>query len=281
MARGWLPVPDGSRDPRIEDPTNRYLVHLSGRALLPLALRVGLPANVVSLIGLALGAGGAAAYARWSDWRYVWLGFGLCVLWLIADGLDGMIARASGTASAFGRFLDGVCDHAVFVLLYLSLAGSIGTKAAWALAIAAGGAHAVQATLYEGERTRFHRRMKGHPGSCATCPSGNPLVRLYDGLAGSLDRLTARFDERLRAEPDPRAFGEAYGRRAAAPLRIMALLSNNMRVLILFAACAAGDPQWFWWIELTMLTAVLLVGLAWLRRVEGRMARELPPAPHP
>ena len=274
MARAWLPDPDGSRDARIEDPTNTYLVHLTGRVLLPLALRVRVSANVVSLTGLALGAGGAAAYFRWSDWRYALVGFGLCLLWLIADGLDGMIARASGTANAFGRFLDGVCDHAVFVLLYLSLAGSIGTRAAWILAVAAGAAHAVQATLYEGERARFHRRMRGDPGSAVAERPGNQLVRLYDGVAGSLDRLAAPFDQRLRAASNCRAFGEAYASRAVAPLQMMALLSNNMRVLIIFLACLAGLPQWFWMMELTLLTAVLLIGTVWLRRIEERMVRE-------
>lgn len=271
IARSWLPAPDGSRDPRIEDPSNLYLVHLSGRLLLPLALRIGLSANLVSLTGLALGAAGAAAYFRWSDWRYASAGFLLCLLWLIADGLDGMIARASATASPFGRFLDGVCDHVVFVLLYVSLAASIGTAASWLLAVAAGAAHAVQASLYEGERARFHRRLNGDPGTATTGPSGNLLVRLYDFVAASLDRFADPFDHWLRAAPDRRAIGQAYARRAVAPLKLMSLLSNNMRVLIIFLACLAGLPQSFWMIEIVLMTMVLLAGSLWLRRIEARM----------
>jgi len=273
MAPAWLPRPDGNRDPRIEDPTNLYIVHLSGRALLPLALRLGLSPNPVSVTGFLLGAGAAAAYYQWRDWRFACLGLMLCVLWLIADGLDGMIARATGTASAFGRFLDGLCDHGVFLLLYVSLAASIGTRSGWILAIAAGAAHAVQATLYEGERTRFHRRIKGDPGSIAAA-SANPLVRLYDTVAGSLDRFAAPLDERLRAAADPQAFGAAYARRAVPPLRLMALLTNNMRVLIIFLTCLAGSPRWFWITELTAQTAVLIVGTLWLRRIEARIVRE-------
>jgi phosphatidylglycerophosphate synthase len=188
IAPGWLPPPDGSRDRRIEDPTNLYFVHLTGRALLPLALRARIAANAVSLCGLAFGISGALAFYRWSDWRYACLGFTLCSLWLIADGLDGMIARATGTTSAFGRFLDGVCDHVVFVFLYCSLAASLGTVSAWVLAFAAGAVHALQATLYEGERTRFHRRLKGEYAAPQLAPSPNLLVKAYDRLAGSLDR---------------------------------------------------------------------------------------------
>lgn len=269
----WLPPPDGSRDRRVEDPTNLYVVHLIGRILLPLALRGGISANVVSLIGLTLGAGGAAAFVKWSDPRYATLGFALGVAWLIADGLDGMVARATKTASPFGRFLDGLCDHGVFLLLYLSLAASLGTPQGWLLAAAAGAAHALQATLYEGERTRFHRRLRGDLDS-GTQPSSNLLVRLYDSLAGSLDRLSVGFDLCLRSAPDVDAMVASYGQRASAPLRLMALLSNNMRLVIIYLACLAGDPRWFWLIEITVLTAILGIGILWLRAVEGRMARE-------
>lgn len=272
MPEPWLIPPDGSRDRRIEDPTNLFVVHLAGRALLPVALRLGLSANPVSLAGLILGAAAAAAFFRWSDWRYATLGFGLAVLWLIADGLDGMIARATATASAFGRFLDGLCDHGVFLLLYLSLAASIGTPGTWWLAGAAGVAHVIQSTLYEGERTRFHRRLRGDAGSPSADPSGNPLVRLYDCVAGLFDGPAEGFDQRLREAPDGHALAEAYGQRASAPLRLMALLSNNMRLVLIYGACLAHNPRWFWILELTVLTLVLGIGLVWLRRVERTMA---------
>jgi hypothetical protein len=261
----WLPPPDGSRDPRTDDPTNLWFIHPAGRLLLPLALRLRIPANAVSIAGFLGGSAAAWAYLDWP--QRAGLGFLLCVAWLILDGLDGMIARATGTASALGRFLDGVCDHAVFVLLYLALAESLGGARTWALAIAAGAAHAVQSTLYEGDRVRFHRRVKGDPGE-APFPSPNPLVRLYDGVAGSLDRLAAPFDRALDAAPDRSALGRRYGKAAAAPLKLMALLSNNMRVILIWLACLAGDPRLFWWMELGPLTLVAAAGLAWHRRVE-------------
>jgi hypothetical protein len=266
----WPPPPDGSRDLRTEDPTNPWVVHLAGRMLLPLALRLRIPANAVSVAGFALGAAAAWAYLDWPN--RATLGFLLCLAWLIADGLDGMIARSTGTASALGRFLDGVCDHAVFVLLYLALASSLGTAGAWALALTAGAVHAVQSTLYEGERVRFHRRVRGEVGE-ASPPSGNPLLRLYDTVAGSLDRAAAPFDAALAAAPDPLAFGTRYGERAWRPLRFMALLSNNMRVLLIWLACLAGDPRWFWWAELGPLTLVVVAGILWHRRVERKLLR--------
>nr|WP_294810578.1 CDP-alcohol phosphatidyltransferase family protein [uncultured Sphingomonas sp.] len=266
------PPPDGSRDRRIEDPTNLWIIHPAGRALLPWFVARGISANAVSVIGLLLGGFAALAYANWHAWPFAFLGLLFSVGWLIADGLDGMVARATGTASALGRTLDGICDHGVFALIYILIAASIGTLEIWALAVAAGVLHAVQSSLYEGERARFHRRCKGLV-SAPPAPSRNPLVRLYDGVAGSVDRIAFVFDAVLQREADPAAFGQAYGARAAKPMRLMSLLSANVRVYAIFFACLAGNPRYFFWFELIPLTAILVVGLTWHRTVESRLLR--------
>lgn len=264
--------PDQSRDRRIEDPTNRWLIHPAARLLLPWFVARGISANTVSLCGLVLGALAALAYGRWDAWPFAVAGLLLSIAWLIADGLDGMIARATGTASPLGRALDGLCDHGVFVLIYVVLAWSIGTAEGWLLASLAGAAHAVQSNLYESERTRFHRRCKGL-AIAATAPAGNPLVRLYDWVAGTLDRFAAPFDEALRQHRDPAQFAAFYGAEAARPMRLMSLLTANVRVLAVFLACLGGDPRLFWWFELVPLTLILLAGLAWHRAVEARLVR--------
>jgi hypothetical protein len=240
-----------------------------------LALRLRVPANAVSLAGLLFGAAGAAAFYRWSDWRFACLGVVLCFLWLIADGLDGMIARATRTSSAFGRFLDGVCDHLVFLLLYGALAASIDTAPAWALAFAAGAVHGVQATLYEGERTRFHRRLRGEFAGAKRTRSPNLLVRAYDSLANSLDRWSAPLEALIREAADPAGVGRVYARRAVAPMKLMSVLTNNSRVLMIFAACLLGTPELFWWAELTVQTLILVAGLLWVRSIERAVVQGL------
>ena len=266
-----LPSPDGSRDPRIEDPTNRWIVHLAGRLLLPLAIRLRIPANLVSIVGLAFGAAAAWCYWDWQDPASALLGFLFCIAWLIADGLDGMIARATGTTSALGRVLDGMCDHMVFVLLYVTLGWSIDTPQSWTLGSVAGVAHALQATLYEGERVRFHRRLRGDPGGGRAAPSRLFLVRLYDKLATSLDRWAAPFDRMLARSNDPERLGRIYGAEAAPALRFMWVLSNNMRVITLYLACLAGDAQLFWWLEVGPLSLIAVTGIILHRRAEARL----------
>jgi CDP-diacylglycerol--serine O-phosphatidyltransferase len=203
------------------------------------------------------------------------IGFLLTVAWLIADGLDGMIARATGSASALGRFLDGLCDHGVFLLLYLALAASLGTPEAWLLGSAAGLAHGIQSTLYEGERMRFHRRITGEAKVRTGTPAPpNLLVRLYDKLAGSFDRAAEPFEQALAASPDPIAFGQSYGDRAWRPLRFLSMLSNNRRVMLIYIAAILGDISLYWWIELVPLTLVAAIGIVWHRRVEAELVGE-------
>lgn len=269
--------PDGSRDRRIEDPTNLWIIHPAGRGLLPWFLAHAVSANMVSLVGLSLGILAAAAYAKWDVWPFPLIGLLLSMGWLIADGLDGMIARATNTTSALGRFLDGSCDHAVFILIYVVIATMIGTGEGWALACSAGALHILQSALYENERARFHRRCKG-VGASAPLPGGNPLMQLYDLVAGTLDRFARSFDDVLRRQADPRRLAQAYGEQASRPMRLMSLLSANVRVYAIFVACAAGNPRIFWWFEIVPMTAILVVGLVWHRLVEYRLVRCARPA---
>jgi hypothetical protein len=267
----WLPPPDGSRERRIDDPTNVWVVHLAARMLLPPVLKAGISANAVSLAGFVVGTCAAASYLGWRNPALATSGFLLCVGWLILDGLDGMVARATGTASALGRFLDGAVDHGVFLLLYLALGAAIDTPEAWITGTVAGLIHGVQSNLFESERLRYHRRLRGDPGAERPPPSPYRLARLYDAVAGSLDRIAGRFDRALAAAPDRRAFGAAYATPAAAPLRLMNLLTANARVIALYAACLAGNPMLYWWWELGPLTLVTAAGIVWHRRIEARL----------
>jgi CDP-diacylglycerol--serine O-phosphatidyltransferase len=273
-----VPPPDGSRDRRIEDPSNLWLIHPAGRAVLPWAIAHGLSANWVSVAGLCLGGLAALSYAQYGNAAFAFVGLALSIGWLIADGLDGMIARATKTASPLGRMLDGLCDHGVFALIYTALAITLGTPEGWVLAFAAGGAHALQSNLYEGERARFHRRIKGVALSAPAVPTGNALIRFYDGIATGIDRIAMPFERILGQASDPSALAANYGARAVAPLRLMALLTANVRVWAIFVACFAGNPRIFWWFEIVVLTLVTIVGLVWHRRVERAFVRCTPPS---
>ena len=201
--------------------SDQYLVRPPRRAAASACRRCvcASPPTSLSLAGLAFGIGAAFAYLHWPDWRMASLGFVLCVAWLIADGMDGMVARATGSTSAAGRILDGICDHAVFPFLYLFLAWSIELVHCWLASPRV--AHAFQSTLYESERGRFHRRIRGDPRrqAAAFALSAGPALR---AVAGSLDRMAEPLDREIEHAERKAGDRRQYGRRAAPMLRMMA-----------------------------------------------------------
>lgn len=265
-------VSDGSRDPAIEDVTNLWLVHPLSRAALSWAIRHRISANMVSIAGLGAGIVAAIAYYGWHSPMLAAVGLLFSIAWLVADGLDGMIARATGTSSAAGRVLDGLCDHGVFVCIYAALAFSMGYSPVAALAWAAGFFHAVQSSLYEAERARYHRRIRGDGGiSPQPVQTASPAVRLYETVFHALDRWAAPFDRRLQIDPDAAGLALRYREEARRPMKAMALLSANMRVFAIFIACLAGDPRLFWWFEIGPLSLVAVATIIWHRRAERRL----------
>ncbi|MBY0583442.1 MAG: CDP-alcohol phosphatidyltransferase family protein [Sphingomonas sp.] len=92
---------DARLRPLIDPPLNAI-----GRSL----ARAGMTANLVTLIGAAIGIGGAVAIAE----RQFLLALALVLLSRLLDGLDGAVARAT-QKSDFGGYLDIVCDFAFYV----------------------------------------------------------------------------------------------------------------------------------------------------------------------
>jgi hypothetical protein len=106
-------------------------------------------------------------------------------------------------------------------------------------------------------------------------PDRNPLVRIYDQVSGLVERRALRFDEVLARHPHPERLGAAYGASVIKPFRLMTLLSANVRVYAIFLACMARDPSLFWWFELLPMTAILVIGLYWLRSVESQLIHNI------
>ncbi len=264
---------DTTRDRRIEDPTNLWIVHPAGRFLLPYFVARKISANSVSVGGFLFGSLAALAFARWTDWPFVWAGLLFSIAWLIADGLDGMIARTTDTAGPVGRLLDGLCDHGTFILIYVLLASSLGTPGAWVLGCSAGALHAIQANFYEGERARFHRRRDGLFFANAA-HTNNVLLRTYDRLSAIADQTSNSFAGVLIHSPDPLGFANAYAEKAKQPLRLMSLLSANVRVWTIFLACLLNAPSLFWWFELVPLTGVLVVGIIWRQLIDTKFVND-------
>lgn len=96
---------DAKLRPLIDPPLNR-----AGAVL----ARLGVTANGLTFIGLALGLGGAAAVAL----GHIGWGLALIIANRLADGLDGAVARVRGP-SDLGGYFDIVADFAFYVSIPL------------------------------------------------------------------------------------------------------------------------------------------------------------------
>ena len=264
-----------ARPLEIETIPNRLLVHRLSAALLPVGIRLGLHPNTVTLTGMGFGLGAGLAFTRWSDPRFAVLGLALLLGWLVMDGLDGQLARATGKTSDAGRLLDGVADYFAFVASYLALAFTHPRPAlAFGLALAAGAAHALQAQFYEGERATYVRRLAGRFEAVVRPETGGPVERLYNRGEALLGNRTRPFDRELVVVPPARRqeLLRAWRGRAAQTLRWMSPLSADGRVVALAIALLAGSPIWFWLWEIVGLSLLALAANARLRQAESGTA---------
>ena len=99
----------------------RAPMHAVYRTLVPLArvlVALRISANAVSLFSLALAALAAVAFAL----GHFGLGAALACTAALADAIDGLVARESGTAGRLGQVLDTTIDRFVDALLLGGLA---------------------------------------------------------------------------------------------------------------------------------------------------------------
>ncbi len=118
-------VPSSVVDSIIEstvDPPNRFYRYPAARALLPILGRIPwLTPNHVTYTHIAFGLAAAALVAFTEGKGWLVLAFVLCEVRMILDCFDGVLARARGTSSPFGRALDEIADSIAFITLSVAM----------------------------------------------------------------------------------------------------------------------------------------------------------------
>ena len=190
----WLPPPDGSRDLRVEDPTNLWVVHLAGRMLLPLALKARISANMVSVAGLAVGTGAALAYLGWRDPALATLGFLLTIAWLVFEGSRNV--RGPAARERAGSFMDA-CAITGLPDPYLALGASFDTPQACITGT-------MPARPRRSGQPLASERSRPPPGPRRSASEELPLRPIRDApYGGSPARSTASPPFRLALSPHP------------------------------------------------------------------------------
>jgi len=275
-------------------------------ALLALAgARLGLTPNMLTVASLLTGVGGSAML--FPD-AWMWHGVALIVLGGIFDASDGQLARMTGSASLFGRILDGASDYFVIIATYLALAfkylamrPDASSVPIFTLAAAAGVSHSLQASLFDYYRSEYTEYVdkKRVPVSdldkeeARTGPEEGPVKRFlawshkdYTLRQRKLASGHVRLGESLRAaRPEGKLDEEdaaAYRELNLPVIKLWNIQGTNSRLLVMIAALAAGRPEAYFIAEVVGYNALALLSHFLQSRADrGFRSRRLKSHPSP
>jgi hypothetical protein len=109
------------------DVPNRLYRYPAAHALLPILGRIrGITPNHVTYAHIVIGLGAASLVAFTQTKVWLLFSFVLCELRMILDCFDGVLARARGSSSPFGRALDEIADSIASICLVSAMTHRLG-----------------------------------------------------------------------------------------------------------------------------------------------------------
>jgi phosphatidylglycerophosphate synthase len=257
----------------------------------------GLTPNGVTLLGTLIGIAAGHLYF-YRDLATNIMGMGLHIFANAMDNADGQLARLTNRYSTSGRLLDGIGDSVVFASVYVHLClrfvAEGGSRGVWIVAVLAGLSHSLQSAVAEFCRDAYLRFAAGRMRSLEL---SSDLQRQYEAAAWNphfFKKLLLKFhvgyvteqemlcpglvplEEEARrtfADDVPPAFRDRYRQKNRTMIRFFFLFRANARMLLLFLLLFAGQPVWYFAIELTALNFLLVV----LAVRQNAICRELEP----
>jgi hypothetical protein len=249
----------------IEEPFDVYVHRPVGAVAATIARRCGMTPNQVTVLG---GLAGMAGGACFFDARFAYFGIALLVAHGFLDSADGQLARMTGRASSFGRFLDGLADYCTWAVTYTAIVASyMSHGGAWILVVAAAAmlANIAQAQLYDYHRTAYASvvvRSVPPPLDTAPLQAGgwarslmtaySTVQRLLIGTGAEIATTLARRSASGLVRDEDRTRYRAAFRQ---PARRWNVLGDNTRVLALAVCALFHHPEWFFLFILIPMTA--------------------------
>ena len=283
------------RPRELQDPLNHYLYHpLAWQLARGLAHTTITPNRVAVFGGLMVVAAGIV-YANLAWPIGAALGMALHMGWHVVDGADGDLARMTGRTSPIGEMVDGVCDYASHIVLYLILgwvlskeAGFFTGTAGWILLVFAGISHAVQSNHVEVQRRQYQwyvygtpwiRHSHGQADSATSKSLFGVFVSAYLNAASGMTPHALRIDAAVdAAKGDPARLAEiaAAVRAEAPPLLFMCkVLGPNPRAIVLGLSMFAGTPLYYMIYQAVVLNLLLVVSVLMHNAAARRIAAKI------
>jgi len=104
-------------------PTDGIFARLNRRISIPISrqlIKLPVTANMVTIFTLGVGFGSGAFFALGGYWNTL-LGAFLCLFSSILDGSDGEVARLKLQESAFGCWLETICDYLFYLFIFVGM----------------------------------------------------------------------------------------------------------------------------------------------------------------
>lgn len=283
------------RPRELQDPLNYYLYHPLAWQLARGLAHTPITPNMVSVFGGLMVVAAGIVYANLAWPVGAALGMALHMGWHVVDGADGDLARMTGRTSPIGEMVDGVCDYASHIVLYLILgavlAGETGFfsgSTGWILLVVAGVSHAVQSNHVEVQRRQYQwyvygtpwiRHSHGQAGSATSKSLFGVFVSAYLNAASGMTPHALRIDAAVdAAKGDPARLAEiaAAVRAEAPPLLFMCkVLGPNPRAIVLGLSMFAGTPLYYMIYQAVVLNLLLVISVlmhnAAARRIAARI----------
>lgn len=285
------------RPREMQDALNHYLYHPLAWQLAKRLAKTPITPNMVSVIGGLFVVAAAIAY-----WNLSWpvgaaLGMALHMTWHVVDGADGDLARITGRSSPLGEMVDGICDYASHIVLYVILAqiltDQVGAGTAWAWTLAAGLSHIVQSNHVEVQRRFYQYWIYGVPflHHSRKAESGvfrekrgfarvlgviaDLYLRLASGLTPHADRVDRAVTDAAGDEGRLAAIRAEVRRENGRLLLLLKFLGPNPRAIVLGLAMFAGSPVYYFFYQAIVLNVLMVLSVQLhnraARRVEGRL----------
>lgn len=264
----------GLRNQDIEEATNRLVIHRVSMALIPLFIKMRVTPNFVSCMGALSGLAAAWFYFHFENPVACALGLFCMVGWHVFDGADGQLARLTGQTSPLGFVIDGVCDYATFIFVYVALALALSEQygsGVWFIIVTAGVFHAIQAAAFEMQR-EFYIRWTGNDvyehlseqaDDICSSATANFIATTYKAVQEYFRPLSCAAEESLRGsisdDAGQKLAQESYRANFRIPVVTWSILSANNRTIAIFLFCIIGQPLAYFVYEIIVLTLALLV----------------------
>jgi phosphatidylglycerophosphate synthase len=275
----------------VEDPVNNWLHRPLAYGFVALTWRSGLSPNGVTLLALLVGLASAAIILVGTPTALV---VGGLLLWTssILDGADGILARATGKSSQFGRAFDGAADAIVALTTVAAVFAHLYSKTQdplyLYLAVPVTYLTMMHVILYDFYKERYlrHTRLDNGGEGDNSAALRARLATLTAETTPWLTRMVFRWGlipytemgERMARLTNPAASDDAkglpptaqtaanYRHHNQAPMQLWALISLCPHSYLLALSVMFDRIDLYFWFRLVGANALLVVAIFWQRR---------------